>query len=59
MAVPKRKTSRARTRHRRAQWLKGGRPHVATCPRCKTPREPHTVCRSCGTYGGRQVLSEE
>lgn len=59
MAVPKRKMSRARTRHRKAQWLKGGRPHVATCPRCKAPREPHTVCRSCGTYRGRQVLPEE
>ncbi|PSO48485.1 MAG: 50S ribosomal protein L32 [Actinobacteria bacterium QS_5_72_10] len=59
MAVPKRKTSRARTRHRKAQWLRARRPHIATCPRCKEPREPHTVCPSCGTYRGRQVLSEE
>lgn len=59
MAVPKQKMSKSRTRQRKAQWLRARRPHVAICPRCKEPREPHTVCQSCGTYRGRQVLSEE
>lgn len=56
MAVPKRKTSRARTRHRKAQWKKAHAPTVGVCPRCKAARRPHTVCQECGFYGGRQVL---
>ncbi len=59
MAVPKRKTSRARTRHRKAQWLRRPRPTHATCARCKEPIRPHTVCGTCGTYGGRQVIVGE
>lgn len=59
MAVPKQKLSRSRTRNRRAKWMRQPKPHVAVCPRCQEPREPHTVCRSCGTYRGRQVLREE
>ena len=56
MAVPKRKMSRSRTRHRKAQWLKASAPTYATCPRCKSPTRPHTVCPTCGTYGGRVVI---
>lgn len=59
MAVPKRKTSRARTRHRKAQWLRTPRPTMARCARCKTPLRPHTVCGTCGHYAGRQVLSPQ
>ncbi|MEX0835653.1 MAG: 50S ribosomal protein L32 [Nitriliruptor sp.] len=55
MAVPKRKLSRSRTRHRKAQWLKTAAPTVTTCARCKAPTRPHTVCGTCGTYGGRVV----
>lgn len=56
MAVPKRKLSRSRTRHRRAQWLKAVVPTNAMCPRCKAPTRPHTVCQTCGTYDGRVVV---
>jgi large subunit ribosomal protein L32 len=56
MAVPKRKMSRSRTRHRKAQWLKLGKPTIATCARCKAPTRPHTVCATCGTYAGREVV---
>lgn len=56
MAVPKRKLSRSRTRHRKAQWLRASKPTAATCARCKTPIRPHTVCATCGTYAGRQVV---
>ncbi len=59
MAVPKRKKSRARTRHRKAQWLRTAAPASATCARCKSPLKPHTVCATCGHYGGRQVLQIE
>lgn len=56
MAVPKRKMSRSRTRHRKAQWYKTGIPTYATCRRCKSPKRPHTVCATCGTYAGREVM---
>ena len=56
MAVPKRKLSRSRTRHRKAQWMKTSKPTFATCKRCKTPVRPHTVCGTCGAYGGRTAV---
>lgn len=56
MAVPKRKLSRSRTRHRKAQWRRVAAPTYATCKRCKAPTRPHTVCAACGTYAGREVL---
>ncbi len=55
MAVPKRKTSRSNTRHRRSQW-KAGTPALATCDRCRAPKLAHTACPTCGTYDRRQVL---
>jgi large subunit ribosomal protein L32 len=59
MAVPKRKKSRSNTRHRKAQWLKTAAPTIATCPQCAQPTRPHTACRTCGTYRGRQVLEPQ
>ncbi|MDR1441483.1 MAG: 50S ribosomal protein L32 [Bifidobacteriaceae bacterium] len=52
MAVPKRKTSRANTRSRRAQW-KTSATALTTCPHCGSPTRPHTACPTCGTYKGR------
>ena len=59
MAVPKRKTSRSRTRHRKSQWLRAPKPTLATCSRCKHPLKPHTVCSNCGHYAGRQIIAVE
>lgn len=56
MAVPKRKLSRSRTRHRKAQWLRTKPATFASCPRCKAAMRPHTVCQTCGTYAGRTVV---
>ncbi len=56
MAVPKRKTSRSNTRHRRSAW-KAKAPALATCDRCKQPKLQHVACPTCGTYDKRQVLS--
>lgn len=54
MAVPKRKTSKARRDKRRATH---GITVTAThaCPNCKQPKLPHRVCKVCGTYRGREV----
>jgi large subunit ribosomal protein L32 len=54
MAVPKRKTSKARRDQRRAQH-KIEAPRVSTCPQCHSPKLPHRVCPTCGTYKGREV----
>ncbi len=56
MAVPKRKKSRSRTRHRRSNWLALRKPTMSTCAQCSSPLRPHTVCGVCGYYRGRRVL---
>lgn len=55
MPVPKRKTSRSNTRHRRSQW-KASVPTLVTCARCRDKHVAHTACPTCGTYAKRRVL---
>jgi large subunit ribosomal protein L32 len=59
MAVPKRKTPRAKTRQRRASNWKLAAPARSTCPNCGAVKQPHIVCNNCGWYGGRQVIDVE
>ncbi len=54
MAVPKRKTSKARRDKRRATHTVEA-PRVNTCPQCGSPKRAHRVCPTCGTYKGREV----
>ena len=56
MAVPKRKTSKSKSRmsKRSHQTLV---PTAGACPQCGAPKELHRVCGSCGYYAGRQVLN--
>jgi large subunit ribosomal protein L32 len=58
VAVPKRKTTRAKRDSRRAGW-KGQPPTYSTCPQCRQPKLPHRVCANCGYYGGRQAVEVE
>lgn len=58
MAVPKRKTSQARRDKRRAHDALR-EPSVNVCPQCHSPKRPHRVCPTCGTYKGREVISFE
>ena len=55
MAVPKRKTSKARRDKRKANW-KLTAPNLATCPKCGELMMPHRACKSCGTYNKRVVV---
>jgi large subunit ribosomal protein L32 len=56
MAVPKKKTSKAKTRSRRASsWQLKSAPR-SVCPRCNATKAPHVVCNNCGWYNGRQAL---
>ena len=54
MAVPKRKTSKARRDKRRAQHGIEA-PRLTVCPNCGSPTRPHHVCPNCKTYRGRDV----
>ena len=58
MAVPKRRTSRARRDQRRSHDSLT-KPAQAACPQCKAPRAPHRVCSSCGHYRGRTVIETQ
>ena len=59
MAVPKRKTSKARRDKRRASSYRLNRASVSECPQCHEPKLPHRVCRSCGYYKNREVIEVE
>ncbi|MCQ3814953.1 MAG: 50S ribosomal protein L32 [Acidimicrobiia bacterium] len=56
MAVPKKKTSKSKTRSRRASAWTLARSPRSTCPRCDAAKRPHRACASCGWYAGRQAL---
>jgi large subunit ribosomal protein L32 len=58
MAVPKRKTSQARRDKRRSHHALDA-PGMNRCPQCHSPKLPHRVCPTCGTYKGREIISFE
>lgn len=58
MAVPKRKTSKARKRKRRTHY-KAKMPAFSLCSNCGEMKRPHNVCQNCGFYKGKQVINLE
>ena len=56
MAVPKKKTSKAKSRSRRASAWRLSAPPRSVCPRCQQAKLPHVVGRACGWYAGRQAI---
>ncbi len=58
MAVPKRKTSKARRDKRRANW-KLVTPTLVKCPACSALIKPHHVCPECGKYDGKVIVDTE
>ena len=56
MAVPKRKTSKARRDKRRSSHWKLALPGIVKCPQCGAARLPHRVCKQCGNYDGRTAI---
>jgi large subunit ribosomal protein L32 len=55
MAVPKKRTSRARRDKRRAHDHLEFTAAVEPCPSCGELKLRHRVCGACGTYRGIQV----
>lgn len=73
MAVPKRKTSKARKGKRRthdglsmpntprSQKVRapGGQSHRFFCTNCNAVKPPHAICPNCGHYRGRAMVEVE
>ena len=59
MAVPARKTSKARKNKRRSSVWKLSTPNLVECPNCHNLMKSHRVCASCGFYKGKAVLTVE
>ncbi|HCM27153.1 MAG TPA: 50S ribosomal protein L32 [Treponema sp.] len=56
MAVPKFKTSKARTRRRQSINMKLVAPTLVGCGNCGNRILLHRVCPKCGFYRGKQVV---
>ena len=59
MAVPKRKTSKARRDKRRNNLWKISAPAIVKCPRCGEYKRTHRVCKACGYYGDKEIVKKE
>ncbi len=59
MAVPARKTSKARKNKRRSSVWKMDAPTLVRCPKCSAYTVPHRVCDNCGYYNGKAVIVKE
>ena len=53
---PKRRHSRARKGKRRAS-INLKIPNAVICPNCQSMMIPHNVCKNCGYYRGKEVIS--
>ncbi|NCN59015.1 50S ribosomal protein L32 [Candidatus Roizmanbacteria bacterium CG22_combo_CG10-13_8_21_14_all_38_20] len=54
MAVPKQRTSTQRKGKRRAGQPGVKATQLVKCKNCDELKTPHTICKSCGTYRGRE-----
>lgn len=57
MAVPARKTSKAKKAKRRTHYklsING----MSECPNCGEMRKNHHVCSNCGHYNGKDVSAK-
>lgn len=57
MAVPQRRTSKTRKRMRRTHF-KLTVPGMVACPACSEPKLAHRICKACGSYNGKTVVTE-
>ena len=53
---PKNKSSKARRDKRRANW-KMSAPNLVKCSKCGALMMPHRVCKACGSYNKKEIVS--
>lgn len=58
MAVQQHRASKTRKRLRRTHF-KLEIPGMVRCPECGEYKLSHRICRHCGSYKGRTVVSEK
>ena len=58
MAVPKKKTSKSKSRSRRASAWTLRAPARQYLPPVPAGKLPHVVCPHCGWYHGRQAVED-
>lgn len=56
MAVPKQKSSKGRTKRRRAHKFLVAK-NTVKCSHCGKLKIPHQVCPNCGYYKDREVIN--
>lgn len=58
MAVPARRVSKTSGRMRRTHY-KISANTTTTCPKCGEVVKPHRVCKACGTYKDKEVITKK
>lgn len=58
MPVPFRRTSKTRKAKRRTHQ-RATMPTISTCTNCGSTIKPHTVCKECGHYKGKEVIKKD
>ena len=53
---PKNKHSKARRDSHRASW-KMGEMNLVKCSKCGALTMPHRVCKACGSYNKKEIIS--
>ena len=57
MAVPKGRVLKSKRDKRKAQSWKIATPGLVACSKCGELMVPHRVCKACGSYNKREVVS--
>ena len=55
---PKNKSSKGRRDKRRANW-KMSAPTLVKCSKCGALMVPHRVCKACGSYNKKEIISQD
>ena len=55
---PKNKSSKGRRDQRRANW-KMTAPTLVKCSKCGELMVPHRVCKNCGSYNKKEIVTVE
>ena len=57
MAVPKGRVSKSKKGNRKAATWKIATPTLVKCSKCGELMMPHRVCKACGAYNKREIIS--